>query len=307
VLSVVIGILNGASEIYGRTCLLFIGNGTSVLSRDRARMSTSIGEPKLWLLTFLIGFTCCGLLSVATAPRAIAQSQPPAATEALPSDTVLDAWLAARDWNGLGAALSRPADAASFNRRLNWLHTRIDAGGGSLLPQLFARDLWAVGTQLNIADPAKDLRLTAGMMTLYSYELNVIDGTKCEDRSAPGHRIDQLMMNRAATFKYLQALPEYQKGNVVNLAIALERKTAPLRKDDDLICRDGLEQMRAGLERGAQREVPAAPGQFGKQVEVTAPPGWAPKFVASEVYRPLQEKARSQMRSALLKLIEGPR
>jgi len=270
-------------------------------------LSRRVSSTGLRLSTFLIGFACCGLIAAATAPQAVAQNQPATTIEALPTDAALDALLAARDWNKLGMVLSRPTDAASFGRRLNWLHSRIDAGGGSLLPQLFARDLWVVGIQQNVDDPTKDLRLTAGMMTLYSYELDVIDGAKCEDHSAPGHRIDQLMVNRAATFKYLQALPEYQKDNVVNIAIALERKTAPLRKEDDLICRNGLEEMRAGLERGAQREVPAAAGQYGRQVEVTTPPGWTPKFVAPEVYRPLQESARSQMRAGLLKIVATPR
>jgi hypothetical protein len=120
--------------------------------------------------------------------RAGAQPQPTPPIRPLPSDAELDALLAARKWNDLGAALSNPGSAASFSKNMEWLHTRLDAGGGLMLGLLYARDLWAAGKSLNVADPAKDVRMTAGMITLYTYEIIVIDGTKCEDKSAPGHR-----------------------------------------------------------------------------------------------------------------------
>jgi hypothetical protein len=93
------------------------------------------------------------------------------------------------------------------------------------------------------------------------------------------------------------------KSKIIDTAIALEQKTAPLRKDDDLICRDGLDQMRASLEHGTQQEVSTPEGHIGKTIAVTPPADWAPKFVASDVYRPLQDKARAEMRERLLKLV----
>jgi hypothetical protein len=232
------------------------------------------------------------------------QPQPPPAVHPLPSDAELDALWAARKWNDLGDALSHPDSAASFSRSMVWLHTRLNAGGGLLLGLLYARDLWIVGISQNVTDPAKDMRMTAGMISLYTYEIIAINGAKCEDKSAPGHRLEQLLSARRETLAFLKQQPQEWKTNVVNIAIAFEKKTANLRREDDLICRGGLEEYRVGLERGTQHEVPNNDDHFGKTVDVRPPADWVPNFVAPTVYQPLQEKARADMRATLLRLID---
>jgi len=237
-------------------------------------------------------------------PPANAQPQPLPAVHPLPSDAELDALWAAHKWNDLGAALSNLDSAAAFSKSMDWLHTRLDAGGGLMLGILYARDLWVVGKSRNVTDPATDMRMTAGMITLYTYELIVIDGAKCEDKSAPGHRLEQLLGARRETLAYLKQQPQEWKTNVVNIVLAFEKTTANLRREDDLICRGGLEEYRAGLERGTQQEVPNTDGHYGKTVDVRPPTDWVPNFVAPVVYQPLQEKARADMRATLLRLIE---
>jgi hypothetical protein len=233
-----------------------------------------------------------------------AQLQSSPAVHALPSEAELDALLDARKWNDLGAALSNLDGAASFSKSMDWLRTRLDAGGGLMLGMIYARDLWTAGKGQQVGDPANDMRVTAGMITLYTYELIVIDGAKCEDRTAPGHRLEQLLSTRQETLAYLKQLTPEWKTKVVNIAIAFEKKTAPLRRQDDLICRDGLEQYRVGLEKGTQREVPNAPNHSGKTVDVRPPADWVPNFSPPAVYQPLQEKARADMPSTLRQLIE---
>ncbi len=235
---------------------------------------------------------------------AAAQAQPIAPLP-LPSDArELDAMLAARDWNNLGAALSRAVAEEPLMRRMNWLQTRTDAGGGFLLPILHARDLWARGERLNQPDGAKDMRVTAVLMTFYAIELIVIDGMKCADETAPGHRMDQLFEARAPTLVFMSKQAAGLKARVADAAIAYEKKTAPLRKEDDLICREGMAEMQAGLERGTQRKVPTAPGDVGQTIKVAPPPGWSPDFVSSKTYLPLQQAARAKMRANLLTLVE---
>ena len=234
------------------------------------------------------------LLGHAMAQQDTAQA-PPA------SDAQLDELLASHQWNALGAALR--ADPQSIARMMDWLHQRIDTGGGLLLPLIFARDLWMVGDRLKAADPEQDVRVTSGMMTLYAYSLIVVDGKTCEDQTAPAHRLDQLFQVRAATLAFLKALPTDLKIKVVDIAIALERKTAPLRGDDDLVCRDGLAQMKAGLSQGKQREAPSAPGTYGRTVLVEPPADWKPGRVPASVYLPLQSEARKGMRADMIKLV----
>jgi len=129
-------------------------------------------------------------------------------------------------------------------------------------------------------------------------------GTKCADQSAPGHRIDQLLADYGPVIAYLKTKPAKFKAKVIDAAIALEKRTASLRKDDDVLCRGGLEEMMAGIEAGETKEAPTPPGQVGKTIVVDPPPGYAPKFVAPETYKPMQEKARSEIRLDLLKMLQ---
>lgn len=254
-------------------------------------------------LLFVIG------LSVTVPPFSAASAQAPPANlpaNALPSDAELDALLVARNWNNLGTVLSRPGTSADLSRELNWLRTRLDNGGGFFLAILYARDLWTIGNASKVNDPARDVRLTAAMISLYAYELIVVDGCLCEDRSAPENRLSQLFTQRAATFSFLKQLPPDLKAKMVDMAVALEKKTAPLRRADDLVCRDGMDQMRASLEKGTQQEMPKAPGYVGKRIAVAPPADWTPKFVSLEVYRPMQDKARADMRGTLLGLVGLP-
>src|SRR5579883_2282352 len=184
-------------------------------------------NPRFTLLT-LFALAVITLVILTRVAPTMAQSQSAAPATTLPSDEQLDALVTTHDWNGLGAALSRPGSQEGLGRSMNWLRTRIDAGGGFFLGILYARNLWVLGDQYKIDDLSKDLRLTAGMMTLYTYQLIVIDGAKCEDVSAPGHRVEQLFSARAATLAYLKTKPADVKEKIVDLAIALEKKTAPL-------------------------------------------------------------------------------
>jgi hypothetical protein len=99
---------------------------------------------------------------------ACGQTQATSSAQALPSDAELDALWNARKWDDLAAALANPDSPQSVARGMNWLHSRLDEGGGLLLGMFYARDLWLVGTSQNIADPDRDLRVTAGMITLYT-------------------------------------------------------------------------------------------------------------------------------------------
>jgi hypothetical protein len=114
------------------------------------------------------------------------------------------------------------------------------------------------------------------------------------------------LTDQAATLAFLKQQNPDLKAKIIDLAIALERKTTPLRQDDDLICRNGMAEMKASLERGTQQEVPNTGSYVGKRIAVTPPPGWTPKFVSPDVYRPTQDKARAGMRGHLLKLIGQP-
>jgi hypothetical protein len=270
------------------------------LARDLERRATRMN----YLYTLLATGLLVTLLSSAPPTSIAAEDKSTVPAGASPSNTELDALLKAKDWTHLSSALSSPRDSAAFARVLDWLHVRLDEGAGFMVAYAYMRNLWTAGNALKAEDPAKDLRLTAGMIALYAYELIVLDGAKCEDQTAPGNRVSQLFSLNPALFSFLKSRPANLKEYVVTIALAFEKKTASLRGDDDLLCRDGMDQMKAGLERGTQQEVPNTSGHFGKTIAVTPPAGWTPKFVPPETYIPIQKKARAAMRENLLKLIQ---
>jgi hypothetical protein len=81
---------------------------------------------------------------------------------------------------------------------------------------------------------------------------------------------------------YLKAQSNEIVALVMDDAIALEKKTAPLRKEDDLLCRDGMEQMKAGIERGKQHEVTTPSGHIGKDYCGGSSPRLAPTLLPPE-------------------------
>jgi hypothetical protein len=107
--------------------------------------------------------------------------------------------------------------------------------------------------------------------------------------------MDLLFMNNGPAIAYVKAKPPELKASIVGLAIAMEKRAAPLRKDDDWLGRGALAEMRAGIEAGKTKEVPTPPGYYGETRAVEASPDWAPKFVASETYEPMQDQARSNL------------
>lgn len=255
---------------------------------------------RIWLVGLALVAGCAYVASSAALDRAAAE----AASASLPSDERLDALLAAHDWTGLADALSHAKTNDEAARRLDWLSAKLVAGGGALLGFLYSRDLWSAGQQIKSDDPMGDLRVTAGLFTLYTFMLIAIDGAKCEDQSAPSRRVDHLLEANQPILQFLKAQRAKIKAKVIDLALTIERKTAPLRKDDDFLCRDGLDQILAGLEGGQVKDVAPPPGGSGKTYEVTAPPDYKPKFLPPSAYEPEQRKAREAMRASLQKLIE---
>ena len=256
-----------------------------------------------WSLSQSLLFGALGWLAAGTFVPASAQSPSPAGPDPLASNAELDALLAAHNWGELGAALAKPVPQRSMNRKLNWLRARIEAGGSFFLGFDYSGELFTIGSQLNVPDPNEDLRVTAGMIVLYTYSVIIIDGTRCKDKTAPSARVTQLFSKRAATLNYLRALPAEEKNAVVAVAAALEGKTAPLRGDDDLLCRGGMSEYQAGLQRGTQTEVPSPPGQVGRTVDVRPPADWKPELVAPDVYKPEQAQLRSGIKENLLRLV----
>ena len=91
------------------------------------------------------------------------------------------------------------------------------------------------------------------------------------------------------------------KQKAIDFAVALEAKTAAARGSDDLVCRDGMAQMRAELERGnnMRSRTECAGSAWVKTVAVEAPSDWRPTILPEQNYIPKQEVARAKLKAML--------
>ena len=131
-----------------------------------------------------------------------------------------------------------------------------------------------------------------------------------QGRSAPGHRKDQLLTGFPNFKKSIPALSDEEMDKLIKMAIQMEGLTAPMRKDDDYLCRGGLTEIQAGLKKygdNSLREVPTPPGGVGKTMEVKTDPDFKPEFLGKEAAASKQAELRAKMPDILKNLVSGLR
>jgi hypothetical protein len=242
------------------------------------------------------------------APGSIpAQSLPPGVDKMpLPANAPdLDALLAGKKYLELRQILLRPNRTDDVLLNMNWEKRKLVGGGSAFINFVYAHDLWRVATTLPVQ--AGGLKETAVLMLLYAYELITIDGMKCQDVSAPAHRRDQLLTMYPQIWQHIASLPEQRSTVLVKTALGMERSIAPLRADDDFLCRDGLDEMKELLARNGDKplpQVPTPPGQIGITKAVPTNPDYKPKFLPKEIWAPKQDEARAAMPRQLAQIVE---
>jgi hypothetical protein len=273
----------------------------------RTVLGGSVGLAR-WLRVVSGSFclVCCS-----TAVQAQAAKPPPAtasSAKALPANAAeLDKLLSQREYAKLNQIFSTDKfDDAVLN--MNWQQARLPVGG-TFLSIAFMASLDRVSTALGDVRGA-ETRKTAILLLLYTYELILIDGQRCKDVSAPGHRKDQLLMGFPNFRKSIPALSDEDMDKLLKMAIQMEGLTAPMRNDDDYLCRGGLTEIQAGLKKygdNSLREVPTPPGGLGKTMEVKTDPDFKPEFLAKDIWLPKQAEFRAKMPDILKNLVSGLR
>ncbi|MFI4935031.1 MAG: hypothetical protein ACHP7N_10460 [Caulobacterales bacterium] len=252
---------------------------------------------------------------VTTEARAPAQAAPAAqgGVEMPANMAELDAALAGKDYAGLSRLHDQITNGDDLILYMNWEQAHVFDGAGLFLSLSYMNDLWGLASVLPERSPEEahavdEMKQTALFMGLYAYELIVLDGARCADGTAPGHRLDQLLGDHAATFSYVAAMAEGRRAQMVDAVQKLEAHTAPRRQNDDVLCGGGMASMIASLGAAAKsgaapREVPNRPGMIGKTYELPAAPGHQALFVAPDAWRPAQEKLRAAMPARLAELM----
>ncbi|WP_242137594.1 hypothetical protein [Sphingomonas sp. TREG-RG-20F-R18-01] len=227
---------------------------------------------------------------------------------AMPADAAaLDAMLGKHDWQALTARLRATQAAPEIVLDMNWAQAHLHGGAGFVIAYAYMNDLWRLGSAVPGA-PGDGLKQSAAMVMLYGLDLAVVDGVKCADRTAPGRRVDQVFAQNGAILAYLRGLPMAARATIANTSLNIEAATTAVRANDDVLCRGGMDEIRAGLD--AQRskpltQVPNSPGTVGKTYAVSAPPGYALQFVSAATWVPLQLAARRSLPAMLTRLVQA--
>jgi hypothetical protein len=260
----------------------------------------------------VLGFAMLGVQAAragepVTSPSIVAQTHAP-----MPANVAaLDTALKSNDYatiNHVHAAIKSGDEMVLF---MNWEQVRAFEGGGFYVSYIYMSDLWGMASSLPAgtteqADEIVQLKRSAVLVGLLSYELVVLDGAKCSDPTAVGHRMDQLMANPA--WSYVDQIPEDLRHKMIDGVVRLETFSAAKRANDNVLCTGGMTQMIASLAaQGAAgkqpQEVPNAPGMVGKTYAV--PP--APVlniYLDQSVWQPKQDKLRAAMPGQLASLMK---
>lgn len=224
----------------------------------------------------------------------------------MPSDAIiLDTMFAQGKLTALSARLRAAREAAEVVLDMNWEQARIFDGAGFLMVYAYLYDLWRVGSSLP-GETGDQMKQSAGMQFVYALDLIRLDGVKCADISAAGHRQDQLFGQNRALIAYIRTLPRDRRMTLGTVSLAIESATASLRQNDDVLCSGGLDDISEGLKAQGDRpleQVPNPPGMIGKTYNVPSAPGYTPKFIAGEVWRVRQSAIRQSLPAFLTRFL----
>jgi hypothetical protein len=253
-------------------------------------------------------FASIAVLALAAAPTA-PPPKPAVADAAVSGEhqpAALDRLLAAHDYAALGARIAGVRGQADLTSDLDWLKARMLEGNSAFVTMLYSRLLWVAAEGLP-DEPKSELRQTALMASFYALAAILVDGTRCGDRSAPGHRADQLMMEwNPQIWPFAATLTPAQRETIVKVAVGIETKTAPRRDaigDVDFLCRGGMEETTYDLEHGTQKEAPAAPGQLGRTIVLTGDGKYVPSQRPEAEWRKDAATARAALPAELGQLM----
>jgi hypothetical protein len=199
----------------------------------------------------------------------------------------LDKVLAEQKYNELGAKMLHPGNSAELAAAMDWGRDRMLRGSSVAVPLIQSTLLWSVGsTRPDLAS----LKETSGFVLMYAVLVASADGLKCADVSAQGHGIESIIFQYGARLREVAAFPEDTKNKMIDQAVAVEAKTAPLRKDDSYLCRFGMAEYAAAIKRQEDEKA-------GRPIDQKA---YQPAFLQRDQWEPKQTEARKGFRNLLV-------
>jgi hypothetical protein len=175
------------------------------------------------------------------------------------------------------------------NAALDWGKTRTLEGAGVVVPATYSALLWAMA-EVDKSDAT--LRNTSSLMAMYAILVVAADGPKCADASAPERHMNNMLLQYQRQLDEVAALPTDQKRMAIEMAVNLERRIAPKRKNDKYLCRFGEQE---------QADIAKKGDSAAKQPTLD----YTPQFRPREQWEPEQTTKRaafSEFLNTLLKI-----
>ena len=231
-------------------------------------------------------------------PSQASQLSPEAVTN---HAAMLDKLLSEHNYNELGAKMLHPTDASLIRPTLEWAKARTFAGASVIVPLLYSKMLWEIGS----ANPQfADFKGASAVMTLYAFLVALADGPKCADQSALNHHLETIILKYHSQLQFISQAPDDTKNRIINAAFVIEVTTLALRDNDDYLCRFGLQEIQDSLQKnGPGKEVQSQPAHVAKTVMVDSDPTFVPKFLPRDQWEAKQTAARKQFLTTLVPLI----
>jgi hypothetical protein len=243
------------------------------------------------------------VLSLASDPQ-IVDKMPK--TEATSHLATLESLLAEKKYLNLRETILNPKSKDELSESLIWLRDHWLEGNSAFVPMMYGLTLWLSTEKVPDGVYKRSTRATAVASMLYFYGVIGIDGARCADPTAPINRLNQFPQIIPDLMSYIATMSPEQQKDVVEVAVGVEAKTAKKRDevgDLDFMCVGGLRQISYGLSKGgATTELPAKPGQFGRQIGVDGS-GYKPESLPAKIWQPVAKKAREEMSARLERLI----
>lgn len=188
----------------------------------------------------------------------------------------LEKSLAAKDYDGM-TSLMLESDLALWAVTVNWSRQKLLAGGGILIVDLYARAMLR-----RIEEGDEDFRDGIGRMALYAIAIGHVDKAKCTYFLSATSRATNSLMRFWPQLRRVASLPPERKESLVERVLKLESDLAPLRAQDEYLCRGGRTSYYEAL---------------GFETPIPEPD--RPTFMPRAFWEPKQVELRESLKAAL--------
>lgn len=228
----------------------------------------------------------------------------------------LDAALAARDWPTLSAAMRGVASHDAATKMANWERYQVYRGGGYNVVFMYVHNLATMAASYDraaqanpaLAQTAQGIRTAAVSQMIYLNAIIAVDGERCGDQTAPIGQRNRMLAVSMQLIQDAQGLDEAARRAALDAALEQEKLTAPVRGYDQDLCRGGMDEIAAGLEKNGDKATRSTsqPGLPGKTIDIEADAAFVPALSDPATWDARRQKVRERLATTLAPLAGLP-